>query len=669
MYQVVEREAETLDTAWAPSGRERTTPARDTLVIVGNGMVGHRLCTRLAELGAMERFAVVVFGEERMPAYDRVHLTELITGRTEASLLMSPRHWYEERGIDLRLGDPVIAIDRAQQVVRSASGATVPYNRLVLATGSSAFVPAMEGRDLTGVFVYRTIDDLRRIREYGRLVRSAAVIGGGLLGLEAARALQYLGLQVTVVELSRALMANQLDNDGAAILADEISALGIRLMTGTMTSRIEHNGETLVLNFADGGTLAADMIVVAAGIRPRAELAVLCDLSLGASGAVRVDDRLQTSDPHIYAIGECASHRSRVYGLVAPGYEMADALARNLMGESASFTGSDMATRLKLLEVDVATAGDPLERGAAVRFTTGGIYRLLRIDRGRLIGALGIGAWPEFNHIHERAMRRARIWPWQVARFQRTGHIWRGAVDVPVVDWPATAIVCNCLTITRGQLAAACASGCQTAESLSVQTSAGTLCGSCRPLLAELAVPNAASLRAPIGRGLLSASIVGLATLAGLFAGPIPFVNTVEGSFHVDVLWRTGLYRQITGFVLLGLCALALLLTARKRWRRLSFGSFAAWRIVHAVVGVLALGALVAHTGLRLGHNLNLALMTTFLLLNIVGVLAGGVTAVEGQMARRVGMKWRPVLVLAHIVAFWPLPVLVTFHVLAVYYF
>jgi nitrite reductase (NADH) large subunit len=378
---------------------------------------------------------------------------------------------------------------------------------------------------------------------------------------------------------------------------------------------------------------------------------------------------LRTSDPSIFAVGECASHRSQIYGLVAPGYQMAEALAGHLTGASARFRGSTPATRLKLLGVDVATAGEPLDRGFAIRFGADGIYRLLRIERGRLVGALGVGDWPEFSRIQDATARRMRIWPWQLARFERTGTLWRRTQDLPVTDWPPHAVVCNCLNVTQGALAAACAQRVVTVGSLVARTGASTLCGSCRPLLEQLAGAGATP-RARIRPALLVTSVAALAlAVAVLMTAPAPFARSVGDGFQPDVLWRNGAYRQISGFALLGLSVLASLLTLRKRWPRASFGTFPAWRVVHALIGLLTLVMLGAHTGARMGDHLNLALMASFGALNVLGGLAGGLTALEQRLGARAGRRYRTALVTAHILALWPLPTLVAFHVLSVYYF
>jgi nitrite reductase (NADH) large subunit len=641
----------------------------DTLVVIGNGMAGHRLCQALVRLDAHRRYQVVVFGEESSPAYDRVHLTDVFNGREEDDLLLAPMSWYGDHGIDLRLGDPVVDIDRHTRTVRSASGERVGYRSLVFATGSSPYVPPIEGTGLSNVFRYRTLCDAYAIRERARSACTAAVIGGGLLGLEAARALQGMGLELLILEAAAAVMPTQLDQAAGRELERQIAALGIRVETTAMTKRIEADGLRRRLVFGDGTSVTVDMVIVAAGVRPRTELAARCGLACSPTGGIAVDDHLQTSDQHIHAIGECASHRSQTWALVAPAYAMADALAENLMGGSSPFLACPPPTRLKLLGVEVATAGEPLERGTVLQYGSTGIYRRLRLERGRLVGALGVGEWAEFRRIQDATARRQRIWPWQLARFERTGEVWASRNTPAASEWPADAVVCDCLSVTRGRLAAACASGASTLELVVERTGASTLCGSCRPLVAEL-VGVSTPTPAPPRWGLLVASAVAVALVSAIaFSSPVPFSASVQETFTLDVLWRNGALRQFTGFTLLGLSAAASLLTLRKRLPHASLGAYATWRTTHAVIGVLTLLTLAVHTGMRLGENANFALMASFGTLNVAGAAAGGVTALERAFGSTRGSRARQVVVAAHILATWPLPLLIAFHVVSVYYF
>ena len=329
-----------------------------TVVVIGNGMVGHRFCEKLVEFDERRDFKIVTFCEERRSAYDRVHLTSYFDHRDAGKLMLARLEWYRENGIDIHVGDRAREIDRERRVVVSEAGREIAYDRVVLATGSRPFVPPIDGIDKQGVFVYRTIEDLDSIIEYSKQAKACAVIGGGLLGLEAAKAAHDLGLETHVIEFSPRLMPRQIDEAGSRLLVKKIEELGVRVHLSKATQQVTGNGKVRGMAFADGAGLDVDMIIVSTGIRPRDELAKACGLEVGERGGIAVNDELQTSAPDIYAIGEAALHRGMVYGLIAPGWEMAELAARRFAGQDVRFTGSDLSTKLKLMGVDVASFGD-----------------------------------------------------------------------------------------------------------------------------------------------------------------------------------------------------------------------------------------------------------------------------------------------------------------------
>ena len=333
------------------------SPDRQTIVVVGNGMVGHRFCERLVERDVNQHFHIVTFCEEPRAAYDRVGLSKYFTHRDAKQLMLADPDWYSQHNIQLHVGDKVDRIERFDHQVHSRQGRVLDYDVLVMATGSAPFVPPTPGIDLPGVFVYRTIEDLDQMLAWGTQCRRAAVIGGGLLGLEAAKAVIDMGLQTHVIEFAPRLMPRQLDERGSNVLISKIESLGAKVHLNKSARQIVGTDRVTAIQFVDGSELEVDMIVVSAGIRPRDELARDCGLDLGPRGGVVVNDSLLTSDPDIYAIGEVALHRGMIYGLVAPGYEMADILAANLTGDSREFRGADLSTKLKLMGVDVASFG------------------------------------------------------------------------------------------------------------------------------------------------------------------------------------------------------------------------------------------------------------------------------------------------------------------------
>ena len=323
------------------------------VVVVGNGMVGHRFVELAA---AIPGAAITVFGEEPRTAYDRVHLSEYFAGVSAEDLALDEL----PAGAAVHVGERISQIDRESKSVCTDQGRRVGYDSLVLATGSYPFVPPIEGNDQPHCHVYRTIDDLNAIKSSGADARTGVVVGGGLLGLEAANALRNIGLATHVVEFAPVLMGTQLDDGGGAMLRGMIEDLGVAVHTGKNTLRIVAGESARYrMEFADGDTLDTDLIVFSAGIRPRDELAWECGLAVGERGGIVIDECCRTTDPDVFAVGECALYDNRIFGLVAPGYEMAKVAAGVLAGKrDAAFRGADMSTKLKLLGVDVGSVGD-----------------------------------------------------------------------------------------------------------------------------------------------------------------------------------------------------------------------------------------------------------------------------------------------------------------------
>jgi nitrite reductase (NADH) large subunit len=456
------------------------------VVVIGNGMVGFRFCERLRELDSKEAWDVSVFCEEPRPAYDRVQLTKFFATRNPEDLSLGGLDWYAERRIDLRLGQRALRIDRRRRVVVSSDGSEVPYDHAVIATGSSPFVPPVPGTDKTGVFVYRTIEDLEAIIEYGKRCRRAAVMGGGLLGLEAARAVSELGLETHVVEFAPRLMPRQLDAAGAALLARKIRELGVQVHLGKNTARIMGEDSVTGLRYTDGERLDVDMVVISAGIRPRDDVARDAGLRVGERGGIVVDDRLRTSDPDIFAIGECALHRGSVYGLVAPGYEMADAVASQLTGSGKDFHGADTSTKLKLMGVDVASFGESLmqsERSIVYEDLVKGVYKkvILSEDGQRVLGGSLVGDASDFAEL-VHIMKSGEPVPERPEELI----LGRRGADEFERELPDAMQVCSCNNVTKGAICQVMRDGKTSLAEVKSCTKAGTGCGGCMPLVTDL---------------------------------------------------------------------------------------------------------------------------------------------------------------------------------------
>lgn len=468
---------------------ERNDPI---IVVIGNGMVGHKFVEKL--VARSSSFQIIVFGEEPRPVYDRVHLSSYFEGKTAEDLQLSTREWYPERQIALHLGDPVIQINREEKVVCSMSGMVQPYDYLILATGSSAFVPALPGVEKSGVFVYRTIEDLEMIQAHARKSRKGAVLGGGLLGLEAAKALLDLGLdEGHVVEFAPRLMPRQLDGDGSNILKEKLEDLGLNIHTGKQTSEIFGDATLKGLRFSDDTILDLDLLVISAGIRPRDELAKKAGLSVGPRGGVCVDASLQTSDASIFAIGECALFQDMIYGLVAPGYEMAEVVVTRLLGEEKNFRGFDMSTKLKLIGVDVASFGEPFAEGPTCKVLRyedkfKGIYKRINIsaDGKYLLGGILVGEAESYNLLLQMVQNKVQLPadPESLILGRRGGASEDGGLGLS--DLPDEAIICSCESVSKKTICDQVSGGIISLPALKKCTKAGTGCGGCVPMVKDL---------------------------------------------------------------------------------------------------------------------------------------------------------------------------------------
>lgn len=468
---------------------QRQTSAK-TVVVIGNGMVGLRFCEKLVEFDTKHDYRIVTFCEEPRAAYDRVGLTSFFAHRDAEKLMLARMDWYQERGIELHIGDRANSIDRERKLVTSDKGVVIAYDKLVLATGSYPFVPPVPGIDKRGVFVYRTIEDLKRIIDFGANSKRCAVIGGGLLGLEAAKAALDLGLETHVIEFAPRLMPRQIDQAGSRVLVQKIEALGVKVHLNTGTKEVHGNGQVERMEFSSGESLDVDMIIVSAGIRPRDELARASGIKVGERGGIIVNDHLQTSDPDIYAIGECALHGGMVYGLVAPGYDMAESVAINLMGGNRAFSGTDLSTKLKLMGVDVASFGDyeaPDDRATPLAFEDPfeGVYKKLFFskDGKRLLGGILVGDATEYGTLSLLAKSQAPL-PCKPHEFI-VGQ--KGEASGGIDAMPDSAQVCSCNNVTKGQICQAIREQkLDSPAAVKACTKAGSGCGGCFPLVTDL---------------------------------------------------------------------------------------------------------------------------------------------------------------------------------------
>jgi nitrite reductase (NADH) large subunit len=736
----------------ASSGRER-------IVVVGDGMVGHRFCQNLAAAGAAGRCEVMVFAEEPRPAYDRVNLGQVLRGRAAETLNLASSRWYTDQGFALHLGDPVVQIDLEARRIRARAGAVVEFDRLVLATGAAPVIPRIrvDGAEPGALHPLHTLDDVERLRARLPGAERAVVLGGGLLGTETAVTLASLGMAVELVEASRHLLSGRLDAVADEMLRQRLERLGVEVRLGETVHTVTTSADGKHrLALSGGAWLPADLIVLATGVRPCDGLARAAGLQLGPRGGVVVDHLSQSSHPRVYAIGDCAQVARVPMGHVGPGYRMADALAATVLGRPTAFEPTTDPVYLKVSELDVfviggegspgadggGAAGDAAEgiaEGAAGNSTreaakksrpraprhrasrslvtlAGPGYRKIVISHGRMVGAQAVGPWAEAQEITRAVVEHRRVGLVARRRFLRCGEIWPQAAAVPASARPASEIACNCGGVTFGALRTAVDDGCRSLIDVRQRTGAGCGCGSCAPLITDLiraeslrrparalaagpsagpsAVPSAP--RAPLAtsgtyagssaRGLawlgaLAAVTTVLAAAAG-WALPIPRGLTTNR--WPSALWIEPRLQNLTGYAMLSGFVLALALPlvkrlARKpghqttgqktsRLRRKLLNVKTA-RLLHAAIGLAVILAGVAHTGGRLGANLNAALaVMVALLLGVGGAVAMAMArAAHATPAHKNGAakttRWLRVL---HMALVWPALALLAIHLYAV---
>ena len=462
------------------------------IVVVGHGMVGHKFVESLT--ASTEKFEVTVIGEEPRAAYDRVHLTSFFSGKSAEDLSVVTPGFFEQNQYALHINRKVVAVDAAVKTVRTADGVDIAYDKLVLSTGSYPFVPPVPGKERPGCFVYRTIEDLEAITASAKTGKVGVVIGGGLLGLEAAKALHDLGLKVHVVEFAPRLMAVQVDEGGGKLLRKKIEELGVTVHTGKNTQAIEDGTSCRhKMKFADGSELETDVLVFSAGIRPRDELAKQAGLKMGERGGIAVNNLCQTSDEHIYAIGECALWSGKIFGLVAPGYDMARVAAAHVIGSAGSeFTGADMSTKLKLMGVDVASIGDaqgttPGARSYVFTDEVKQHYKKLVVsaDNKLLLGSVLVGAAEEYGTLLQMMLNKIPL-PAQPEFLILPASDGKAKVGLGVDMLPASAQICSCNNVSKGALCEAVGGGNTTLSALKSCTKAGTSCGGCVPLVTQV---------------------------------------------------------------------------------------------------------------------------------------------------------------------------------------
>ncbi len=656
------------------------------IVVVGAGPVGVRFITEYFRQHS--QCDVTLFGNEPYELYNRVQLSNVLSrSKDYQDIVTQLPESTSDKKLDY-IQSHVEKIDPETQTITTYSGKTYHYDSLILATGSKPHVPNIEGVNLKGVYTFRNLRDTEALLARRHRSRRVVVVGAGLLGLEAAKALTGAGTEVVLVQQSDRLMNRQLDQNASQKLQQFVENLGIRVITQSGVRQIigdqlsaEGNTEdkkyysrvTGVVT-RDQEVIECDTVLLCTGIQPNIELASHAGIAFGRG--ITVNDHLETSVDNIYAIGECCEHKGTVYGIVSPGLEQASVLANRLSRGHATYQGTQLISTLKVVGESVTSMGEVAEvahrinqQELSYQNKKNNVYRKLVVHRGVVIGACSIGPWPDSRRVQEAFLSQQYFYPWKRWYFSLTGKLWFGNEKQSVADWPETAIICQCNQITRGSLSTAISSGCNTLKAVGDKTGAGTVCGSCQPLLQNLlgAEQTPTSVKGGIPLAVFSLFAVLITGFLAFFPGinPVDSVQTPS----IEFIWTDSFWKQVSGFSLLGLVAVGLVMTLRKRANWSFLGNFSYLRVAHAVLGVLALGVLFFHTGAHLGENLNKWLMVNFLIVSVVGALAGISLQLASKSSASTVQALKKTSFWAHILVVWPLPALLIAHILSVYYF
>ena len=644
----------------------------ESIIVIGAGPVGIQFVKSL--LISENSPSIIIFGDEPWNPYNRVKLSSFFAGQVERDDLDTVKK-LDGDNLLIHNNCAIQKIDTLTKTVVDEIGETHKYSKLIMATGSRPHIPNVEGVDLENVFTFRSLTDVENLIARRTRSRKTAVIGGGVLGIEAAKAMTRQNTEVTIIDYSLALMSNQLDEHASELLREHILSLGIKVYLGQVIKKFKGDGKVEKILLSDGREFDFDTVILTTGIKPNITLARQAKLSVGKG--IRVNDSMQTSNKDIFAIGECAEHRGKVYGVVKPGYEQAKVAAFSLYGKKTNYTGSLSATQIKVIDIKVFSMGEVTEVSSVdikkqyvFENREKGIYRKLIIKKHRIIGAIAIGEWNDLGRIQESISNKRFLAPWLIIRFIKTGNLWPEDESLEVSQWPAATVVCNCTGVTRGELSSEIINGSNTLENLCSTTGAATVCGSCKPHVSQL-LTGSSIIEPALGakKLFLFGAVSILIMLLAVALPDIPYAKSVQVVWQWDMLWRENIFKQISGYSLFVITAIALILSLKKRIKIFTFLSFQMWRVIHVVLGFVTIIGFAIHSGYRLGEGLNFYLALSFVVVLIAGGASSVLVSLEHKLDVAFAKKIKSKIVWLHILSFWPFPALLAAHIFKSYYF
>ncbi|MGR9051602.1 MAG: FAD-dependent oxidoreductase [Gammaproteobacteria bacterium] len=680
--QAVQFSAIELDSHETEASAIPVKPATEMLnqrpvIIVGAGPVGIHAARQLLHLAPLR--PVTIFGAEPWEPYNRVRLSELLSGDVEwdeiSNELKVPP---EKTDALLKINTPIVGIDRQRQIVVDAAGNRYAYAKLILAVGSRPCrADAKTMTSLHGIYVYRDLDDAQTLMTNIVQSENTVVTGGGVLGIEVAFALktQNPETEITILHHHNRLMNKQLDEEASEFLLGQVQAAGINVLLNTTIDEFIGDNELKTIRLSNGELLPCDTLVSCLGIIPNISLAR--DANLETNRGIKVNDYLQTNDPNIYAVGECAEHRSKTYGLLRPGMEQATIAVENIVkGNHRKYQGTNYSMRAKVKHLPIfALEKAGLHRDMMQKMVfkndNAVLFREFFLRKGRLVGATVIGDWPEFAQTQEAIDKGKRVWPWHRFYFSRNGSLGPYESMRNPLQWPMDTVVCTCGAVTRGELEASISEGCKSVADLSARTGAAQGCGTCKPVLGLLLGGDGANadtgsdFKGPMTVFMLLALIV----VGGYFLPAFHYPTSIGEDGFIFPLVFTDFWRQVTGYSAVGLVLVSLMLSLNKHWHCLQFAGYGFWRATHVAVLALALAALLIHTNLGFGFNFNYRLQLAFLTTVATGTLLGLLVIFEGGFWGAVLRRYRMIGLRIHIVLVWCFFGLALVHIASVYYF
>lgn len=638
----------------------------NNIVIIGAGPTGVKAANEL--LSRSEAVSIKIFNGEPSKPYNRAQLSYFLAGDLDRSDLDNSLPKKSQRLTEFD-NCRIRTINTSEKLVVDQHGNKHVYDKLILATGSHVKAPSIIGDDKSGVYFFRSMDDAEELLQRRGLDQDVYIVGSGPLGIETALAMKTRANKV-YLQVRKNLFAPELDENARGVLTDYIRSNGVTIVEHALVEKIRGNGTVSGVLLNDGREIPIDSVVMCTGVSPFKELAD--NSGLDVENGILVDDFMRTNCDGVYAIGECAEHRGVTHGLISPGYEQAEACVGHILSKPIPYSGKQGELQFKFRNFSSHVLGvvnDESAESIVYKNTLKNIYRKLYIRNRRIIGAVLIGEWSESGRVAAIIASEEKL-PFNTrSRFHKGGNLW-GEDEVSLLEQPEDYIVCLCKGVTRGQISSCMQKGHRSLSALGRELEAGVTCGSCQPLLKTMLNEPVANLIMRHYKAIFWASLVSIAVIVLTFFAPkLPFDRSVQFSFQFEKIWYGSVYKQTTGYVLLGLIFFSGALSFRKRWKKIALGNLDNWRYAHTIMGLVALVALIVHTGFRLGENLSFALMMVFLMATLTGSIVGVFMSRNHHWTDIKLTQYRAWWSRVHYGLLWLLPALLIFHILSSYYF